>query len=39
MIKPNTGITDYLSAIKKTDEVKLKDRSERDKEAFISTSK
>jgi hypothetical protein len=36
MIKPNTGLTEYLSSIKKTDEDKLKRRRERDKEVFIA---
>lgn len=39
MIKPNTGITDYLSSIKKTDEGKLKERRDKDKEPFNLTSK
>lgn len=35
MIRPEKGLTDYLSAIKMTDEKKLKSRRERDKEVFI----
>lgn len=35
MIKSNTGLTEYLSSIKKTNEDKLKRRREKDKEVFI----
>lgn len=39
MIKPNAGVTDYFSMIKMTDKDKLRERSDKDKEAFISASK
>lgn len=39
MIKTNTGLTDYLSSIKKTDEVKLKKRKIEDKAVFIDNKK
>ena len=35
MIKPNAGLTDYFSSIKKTDEDKLKRRLERDRERLL----
>lgn len=35
MIKPNAGVTEYLSSIKKTDEDKLKRRLERDRERLL----
>lgn len=39
MIKPNAGITDYFSSIKKTDEDKLKKRKREDIEVFIVDKK
>jgi len=39
MIQTNTGITEYLSRIKKTDEIKLKNRRIKDKEVFIVNEK